>query len=116
MRSADGSAGSDADAPAVHAAPAGAHEQRARLADQPDAEAAALHHEAGARVQVARVVADEVAEQPERGASAASPRRAARAHDLRAAVGVQLGDRPGMRERHAATGAATARRRPGSPP
>ena len=57
----------DVHAPAVHAAAARAHEQRAGLADQPDAERAALEHQAGAGVQLARLVADEVAEQPDRG-------------------------------------------------
>ena len=52
-------------APAVHAPPA--HEQRAGLPHEPDAERAALEHEPRARVQLARVVADEVAEQAERG-------------------------------------------------
>ena len=52
-----------------------ADEQRARLPDEPDAERAALQHEAGPRVQLARLVADEVAEQPERGALGARPAR-----------------------------------------
>ena len=52
-------------APAVHAA--AAHEQRARLPHEPHAERPALHHQPRARVQLARVVADEVAQQPERG-------------------------------------------------
>ena len=46
-------------APAVHAA--AAHEQRAGLPHDPDAERAALEHEAGAGVQLARLVADQVA-------------------------------------------------------
>ena len=80
MRSADGSVGSsDAHAPAVHAPAAGPDEQRARLADDPDAERAALEHEPGARVQLARVVADEVAEQPERRRAPARRRAAGRA-------------------------------------
>ena len=73
----DGSAGSvRAHAPAVHAPPAAAHEQRAGLPHEPDAERAALHHQPGARVQLARLVADEVAEQPERGRLRRVPRRA----------------------------------------
>ena len=85
-----------AHAPAVHAPPA--HEQRARLPHEPHAERAALHHEPRARVQLARVVADEVAEQAERGRLAAAPARAPRLDHLRAAVGVQLRDRPRVRE------------------
>ena len=54
-------------APAVGPAPAGPDQQRARLSHQPDAEGAALEHEPGAGVQLARLVADEVAEQAERG-------------------------------------------------
>ena len=60
-------------APAVHAPPA--HEQRARLPHEPDAERAALEHEPRARVQLARLVPDQVAEQ----ARARSPRRPRRA-------------------------------------
>ena len=66
MRSEDGSVGvRHPHAPAVHAPPA--DEQRARLPHEPDAERAALHHQARARVQLARLVADQVAEQAERG-------------------------------------------------
>ena len=56
----------DLHAPAEHPPPAGRHEQGAGLADQPDAERAALAAQPGPRVQLARVVADEVAEQAER--------------------------------------------------
>ena len=67
MRSAEAAPGSGTlHAPAEHAPPAGRHEHRARLPHEPDAERAALEHQAGPRVQLARVVADEVAEQPER--------------------------------------------------
>ena len=76
MRSAEAGRASARDAPAVHAPPAGRDQQRAGLAHQPDAERAALQHQAGPRVQLARLVADEVAEQPERAALGA--RRAAR--------------------------------------
>ena len=68
----------DADAEAVDGACA-ADEQRARLADEPRPEPAGLEHEAGARVQVARVVVDEVAEQAERGALRVLALRAASA-------------------------------------
>ena len=74
--------------------PPGAHEHRARLADEPDAERAALRHQPGPRVQLARVVADEVAEQAER-------------HPLGRVLALRL--RPHARWRRA------ARRAPGSP-
>ena len=54
-------------AEAVHAPAARAHEQRAGLPHQPGAEAPALGHEAGAGVQLARLVADQVAQQPDAG-------------------------------------------------
>ena len=85
-------------APAVHAPAARAHEQRARLPHEPDAERAALEHEPGARVQLARLVADEVAEQPERGRSGPSPARGRRPDHVRAALGVELRDRPRVHE------------------
>ena len=87
----------DAHAPADDAAAAG-HQQRAGLPDQPDAEPAALEHEAGAGVQRAGVVADEVAEQPERrplGRVVAPP---ARRDDLRAPARVERRDRPRLHE------------------
>ena len=93
IRSLDGSAGvGGSHAPAVHAAPA--HEQRAGLPHEPDAERAALEHEPGAGVQLPRFVADEVAEQPERRRLRRLPRPRARLDDLRAPVRVELGDRP----------------------
>ena len=79
MRSAEGSVRSSTRTHQQYTRAGRAHEQRARLADDPDAERAALDHEPGAGVQLARVVADEVAEQPER-------RRARRAAARRAAA------------------------------
>ena len=67
----------DLHAPAVDPPPAGAHEQRARLPDEPDAERAALQREPRAGVQLARVVAEQVAEQAERRALRRRRRRAA---------------------------------------
>ena len=98
MRSAHGSSGRsrDAEAPASFRP---ADEQRARLADQPGAERAALDHEPGCGVQVARRVPDEVAEQAERGAlrGGASSCRP-RPHDVGAARGVERRDDPRVRE------------------
>ena len=51
------------DAEAVHAPAARRHEQRARLAHEPDAELAALEREAGAALELALVVAEQVAEE-----------------------------------------------------
>ena len=56
----------DAHAPAVDPPAAGADEERSLLADEPRAEPAALEHQPGRGEQLALVVADEVAEQPER--------------------------------------------------
>ena len=117
MRSAEGSAAVlGVDAPAVDAAAAGPHEQRAGLADEPDAERAALEHEAGARVQVARLVADEVAEQAERGALRPAVRARPAAQDVRAALGVQLGDHPRVREQRRTRPAPPAARAHSSTP
>ena len=77
MRSADGQRRARAPARTSRTRAARrAHEHRARLADEPDAERAALEHEPGPRVQLARVVADEVAEQPERASARARRSRA----------------------------------------
>ena len=82
-------------------------QKRALLADQPGAELAALEREPGRGEQVALVVADEVAEQPERDAlgrrvGAPAPRRASlaadRHHLARTAPRLDPGDRPGVRE------------------
>ena len=125
MRSAEGSVrSSDVHAPAVDAAAAGPHEHGAGLADQPDAERAALEHEAGARVQVARLVADEVAEQAERRAlrpavrarprGAARSRRAwrtARGSPTRARAGRTRPARPAARAHSSTPDAASERDR-----
>src|SRR5687767_8322693 len=87
----------DADAEAVDAPLA--DEQSARLADQPRAEPARLLDEPGPRVEVARVVVDEVPQEPERRPLRLVGLARLRADDLGAAVGVQLGDRPRLDER-----------------
>jgi hypothetical protein len=86
-------------APAVDAPPAGAHEQGAGLPDEPRAERAALEGEPGARVQLARVVGQQVAEQAERRPLRAGGGARPRADDERAAVRVQRRDAPGVDER-----------------
>ena len=48
---------------AVNPAPTGAHQQRPRLADEPDPELGALQHEPRARVKLSRPMADQIAEQ-----------------------------------------------------
>ena len=58
----------DPHAPRVDPPPPRAHEEDALLADQPDAEASALEHQPRLGDQLARLVADQVAEQPERDA------------------------------------------------
>ena len=111
MRSAGGQPGlGHLDAPAEHAPPAGRHEHRAGLADEPDAERAALRHQAGLRVQLARVVADEVAEQAERAllGPVLGPRLGP--HDVRAAPRVELRDRPRVREQREVRPGTTAAR------
>ena len=67
---------------------------------RPTPEAPGLDHEARPGVQVARVVADEVAEQAEGGALGRRVGPRARAHDVRAARRVELRDDPGVREAH----------------
>ena len=100
IRSDGGSSRSTArNAEAVHAPAPGRHEQRAALAEQPDAELAALEGEPGLALELALVVAEQVAEQPLRhGLSRRGP-RLLRPHDARPPERVQLGDDPGVRER-----------------
>jgi len=88
------------DAVAVHPAAARPDEHRARLRDQPDAELAALEHEACASVQRTSIVADQVAEQTERNALGITLLDGrSRADDVRAAGHVELGNDPRVRER-----------------
>ena len=63
-------------AEAVHPPAAGRDEQRAALADQPDAERAALEREAGVALELALVVAEQVAEQALRDRLARAASRA----------------------------------------
>ena len=64
-------------APARTSSARGARDQqRTRLPHEPHAERAAFHHQSRARVQLARPVADEIAEQAERGPLGASRPRA----------------------------------------
>ena len=67
----------DAHAEAVHAPAAGAHEQRARLAHEPDAERAALEHEPGA-ARAARARRGRRGRRAARARSARRPRGARR--------------------------------------
>ena len=77
MRSAEGSPrSSTCTHQQSHAAAAGRTSSAPGLPHEPDAERAALGHEAGACVQLARIVADQVAEQAERGRAPARRRRA----------------------------------------
>ena len=86
MRSEGGSSGSvTRDAEAVHAPAAGADEQRAGLAHQPDPELAALERQAGVALQLALVVAEQVAEQALGHGLGALVARALRAHHARPA-------------------------------
>ena len=55
--------------------PAAVQQDGAGLADEPDAEPAGLEHEPGAGVQLARLVADEVAEQADERARTRRRRR-----------------------------------------
>ena len=97
----------DPHAPAVHAPTTGPDQDRALLADQPDAQPAALERQPGRRKQVALGVSDEVAEQPQRHPLGATgrvrpPPRAALASDrhhlARAAARLDPRDRPRVRE------------------
>ena len=58
----------DPHAEAMHPMSARANEDRPLLTDQPGAEPAALKRKAGLAEQLARVVADQIAEQSQRGA------------------------------------------------
>ena len=99
-----------AHAPAVHAPAAAADEQRAGLArrarrpSRPRSSTSPV-----ARVQLARVVADEVAEQPERRAPRRRPARRVRRGRTTFAprCGVELGDDPRVRDAASATGSAS---------
>ena len=67
--------------------------------DEPHAQPPALEHQPGARVQVARVVADEVPEQPDRSALGAGRRAAACGRTtLAPRCGVELRDDPRVRD------------------
>ena len=104
MRSPDGSsparrvAGVDLDAVAVDAPAAAGQQHRAGLADDPGAEPARLEHEPGAGVQLARLVADEVAEQADGALLGSVGLARPRAQDVGPALRVELGDDPGVRQ------------------
>ena len=102
MRSAAGRLGVvDAHAPAVHAPAARAHEQRAR--PPPPARRRAPRARARARCAACRSRASWPTRSPSRPSGGALGRRvraaAAGASDVRAALGVELGDDPGVDER-----------------
>ena len=109
--------GRRAHAPAVNAAPAGAHAAARRASPTSQTPSAPRSSTSPVRgVQVARLVADEVAEQPERDGCApglgAGAAPAARRRDARAAPGVELGDHPRVRERVGRDREASAARAP----
>ena len=101
MRSPLGSVGVvDAHAAAVAPRrPPRPHEQRAGLAHEPHAERPRSSTSPVRACSVARLVADQVAEQADRARLGLGRRAAALgAHDVGAALGVELGDDPGVRE------------------
>ena len=87
----------DAHAVALHAPAAGPHQERAGRSDQPRPERAALKRQSGAGAQLARLVTEEISQQPERaplrgvadrGIASRRPQHAG------AAGGVERRDRP----------------------
>lgn len=88
----------DIHAVAVHAPSSGADEQRARFPHQPCAEPPGLEHEPAASVQLAGPTVDEVAEQPERHVLGSASLPPGRLDHPSATGGVQLGDRPCVRQ------------------
>ena len=100
IRSEGGSSGSVvAHAEAVHAAAAVGHEQRARLAHEPDAEPAALERQPGRALELALLVAEQVAEQALRHRLGALVARAPFGRSTFAPRnGVELGDDPRVRQ------------------
>ena len=92
-----------ADAVAVHAPATRRYEQGARLSHQPDAEVAALEREPGPALELALLVAEQVAEETLRRRLRRIVARPLRPHHAGAAERVQLGDDPGVgegRQRH----------------
>ena len=87
-------------AEAVDAAAAGCDQQGTGLADEPDAQLAVLERQAGAALEVARLVVEQVAEESLRDRLGMPVARPLRARDGGAAGRVQLGDDPGVRRRH----------------
>ena len=88
------------DAVAVDPPAARADEERAGLPEHPHPEPAPLDRHPRPRLQVARTMIEQVAEQPHRHALGLRRSRVARAHDLRPARRVQLRNRPRVDQQH----------------